>query len=158
MSNSSRWSIGKTILVAGLIAGTIDITDAIVVTHFRGGSPMRMLRFIASGLHGPDVVQSGGTPMSALGLLFHYCIAAGWATLYVLASTRIAALLRRPVVCGLIYGGFVWVMMNYVVLPFSRVRPGPGFQMNWILFNSVGIILLGVGLPIALIAARGRRG
>lgn len=155
MNHSSR-ALGP-ILRAGLIVGALDIADAIVVSLIRGGSPMRMLRYIASGVLGPDAVQAGAAT-SALGLFLHFCIATGWAALFVLASTRIAVLKRRPVLCGMAYGLVVWAGMQYIVLPLSLVRMGPGPQLGWPLANALGIHLLGVGLPIGLVTARWLRG
>ena len=144
------------ILRGGLIAGAADITYAIVLSWIRGGSPMRMLRYIASGLLGPEVVQAG-TAMAAVGLLLHFCIAIGWAALFVLASLRVDALRSHPVVAGLLYGLLVWAVMQYVVLPASLVRPGPGPQLGWPLAGMLAIHALGVGLPIALVTSRWHR-
>lgn len=144
------------ILRGGLIAGTLDITYAIVMAWARGGSPARMLRYIASGLLGPDVVQAGAA-MSALGLLLHFCIATGWSALFVLASLRVAVLRSHPIACGLLYGLLVWAAMHYVVLPASLVRLGPGPQIGWPLVGMLAIHALGVGLPIALVTARWHR-
>jgi len=40
----------QAILFGGLIAGTLDLTSAFIVTGLRGGSHVRMLQSIASGL------------------------------------------------------------------------------------------------------------
>lgn len=153
----SRPGLRGAILRGGLIAGALDIADAIVVAWIRGGSPMRMLRYIASGLLGPDAVQ-GGVATSVLGLLFHFGIATGWAALYVLASIRLPILWRRPLICGALYGLFVWASMQFVVLPLSLVRMGAGPTIGWPLLNALGIHALGVGLPIAIVTARWLRG
>ena len=58
---------------------------------------------IASGLLGPASFQ-GGTTTAALGLVLHFVIAFGFATFYNLASRPFPALVRQPVVCGLLYG------------------------------------------------------
>ena len=62
-------------------------------------------------------------------------------------------LLRRPVLCGLLFGLGVWAFMYQVVLPVTFGRPYsvPALPL---LLNQLGIHLFGVGLPIALIAAR----
>lgn len=139
--------------VGGLVAGILDITDAIVTTLVVGGSPARMLRYIASGLLGQSSFD-GGAATAALGLLLHFVIAFGAATVYVLASQRLPVLVRRPLICGLAYGLVVLIVMRNVVLPLSAVRLA-ATVMPWPqMANQILIHALGVGLPIALAARR----
>jgi len=53
-----------------LIVGTMDITSAIIITLARGGTIMRLMQFIASGVLGKQAFQ-GGLPIAALGLALH---------------------------------------------------------------------------------------
>ena len=141
------------ILWGGLVAGVLDITDAFVVYALRGVSPVKILQSIASGLLGPSA-YSGGGPTAALGLFLHFVIAFGAATTYSLASLKIPALLRHPVRYGLAFGVGVYVFMNYVVLPLSAFRKGSGPFSLPLFVNGVLAVVLLVGLPIALFAAR----
>ena len=118
----------------------------------RGVSPVRILQSIASGLLGPSA-YAGGAPTAALGLFLHFVIAFGAATAYSLASLKIPALLRHPVRYGLAFGVGVYVFMNYVVLPLSAFRKGSGFSLPLFVNGVLAVVLL-VGLPIALLAAR----
>ena len=93
-----------------------------VVTTINGGTPVRVLHAIASGVLGRDAYQ-GGVPAAALGLGLHFLIAIGAATVYLLASRQLPVLLRRPVICGLTFGLAVWVFMYYVVLPITFGGP-----------------------------------
>ncbi|GAB3861531.1 hypothetical protein GCM10028822_41150 [Hymenobacter terrigena] len=145
-------------LVTGLLAGTLDITAActqyVLTTH---KSPVGVLYFVASGLVG-RAAFAGGPGMAVLGLVAHYCIAVAFAVFLYWLSPRLPVLLRYPVLAGLGYGLVVWLIMNLVVLPSSRVavpplKPEPA---------AIGlvILMLCIGLPIALRAARfyaGRR-
>lgn len=144
-----------TIVLGGVTAGVLDILDAFIVTAINGGSPVRVLHAIASGVLGRSAYQ-GGVPAAALGLGLHFMIAIGAATVYLLASRRLPVLLRRPVPCGLAFGLAVWVFMYYVVLPITFSRPNtiPALPQ---LINQLAIHALGVGLPIALWAARSAR-
>ena len=135
------------------MAGVLDIADAFLVSGIRGVSPGRVLRHIASGVLGPGAAQ-GGVPAALLGLLLHFTIATGAAATYFLASRRFPVLVRRPIVCGIIFGLCVWTVMHYVILPASLVRMGPGPQLGWPLVNMLGIHMFGVGVPIALITAK----
>ncbi len=151
--STSRPSPLTAIAVGGLVAGILDITDAIVFTWMAGGSPARMLRYIASGLLGQSSFD-GGLATAALGLACHFTIAFGAATVYVLASRHLPVLVQRPIVCGIGFGVAVLLVMRNVVLPLSAVRMGTA-PMPWPqLANQLLIHALGVGLPIALAARR----
>ncbi len=141
-----------TIGFGGLTAGALDILDAFVVTAINGGSPIRVLHSIASGVLG-RAAYTGGLPAAALGLGLHFLIATSAATVYFLASRKLPVLLQRPVLCGPLFGLAVWAFMYNVVLPLTFGRPYaiPALPQ---LLNQLGIHMLGVGLPIALIAAR----
>jgi hypothetical protein len=117
----------------------------------RGGTPARVLRFVASGVLGA-AAASGGAGVAALGLALHFLIALGWAAVYWMASRKIAFLRTHPVPSGLVYGVFVYFLMALVVVPLSAVPPRP-FVLSPIM---VVIHMLCVGLPIALVLA-GRR-
>lgn len=60
------------ILIAGLIAGTLDILAAIYL--LAGGNAAGVLKYIAAGAFG-QAALAGGTEMIVFGLLFHYIIA-----------------------------------------------------------------------------------
>jgi hypothetical protein len=140
-----------TIIYGGLTAGTLDILDAFIVSGLRGVSPERVLRYIASGVLGPNASQ-GGLEVAALGLGLHFVIALGAATTFWAASQKLSILVRRPVICGLAFGLGVWAFMQYVVVPLSLVRGAAGAPPLLLLLNQFGIHALGVGLPIALFA------
>lgn len=139
------------ILTGGLIAGTLDITAAIVVYAFRGVRPVRILQSVASGLLGPAAF-TGGAATAALGLALHFLIATTAAAVYTLASRRLRALVRQPLPWGALYGVAVYLFMNFVVLPLSAMRRQPfALEMAAIM---VTIHIVCVGLPIALAVRR----
>jgi hypothetical protein len=145
----------QSIGLGGLTAGILDISDAIIVTLINGGAPTRMLQGIASGLLG-RASYDGGLATAALGLAIHFFIATSAATVYFLASRQLTLLLRKPVICGVIFGLMWWALMYQIVLPITFGRP---YTMPALpqLANQLGIHIFGVGLPIALIAARSAR-
>ena len=139
----------RAILWAGLTAGALDITAACVTNYLRAGmSPVRVLHSVASGLLGPGAFE-GGPPVAALGLLLHFVIAFGAATVYVAASRKLRFLVEHPVVCGLLYGAAVYAFMNSVVVPLSAAS----FKIPYNLVG-LGVHLVCIGLPIGLITAR----
>lgn len=133
------------VFVGGVIAGALDLAYAIAVHSPR--KPIFIAQFVASGLLGLKAF-SGGTTTAVLGVILHFTIALGAATVYYLASRKPAFLVKRAVLAGLIYGALVYAFMHIVVLPLSAVPKGPthfiyqAFEFVWHWF--------GVGLPIAL--------
>ena len=144
-----------TIVLGGLTAGILDITDAFVVTAINGGSPARVLHAIASGVLGRDAYQGGATS-AALGLLLHFVIAAGAASAFYVICRLVPSVLRHAVWSGIAFGVAVWVFMYYGVLPitFNRSNVLPAWPL---LLNQLAIHAFGVGVPIALAARRSAR-
>src|SRR5262249_46762196 len=109
----------------GLACGVLDITQACIAWGIQNHvPPQRIFQSVASGLLGSKAFQGGATT-AALGLFLHFLIAFIWATIYYVASRQIAFLTERPVIAGLLYGEFVWVMMNCVVVPLSAIHRWP---------------------------------
>ena len=147
----------RAILWIGLVAGTLDITENLVFNHFRGISPWRVFQYIASGLIGMKAFQNGLASV-ALGVAIHYAIALTWTAVFYAASRRLAILTRRPVLSGLVYGGTVYLLMNFVVLPLSNV-PHPRAAVTLASrINGVLALLLFIGLTISLLTRRYQRG
>lgn len=135
------------ILRAGLLAGTLDVTAALVVYAHSGSESIRLLQGIASGLIGKSALQ-GGLGTALLGLVCHFVIALSWATIYFVASRRVAFLLQHAVVSGIAYGVIVYFVMNHVVIPLSAIGPRPFVLSRAVL--AAAILIPCIGLPIAL--------
>ena len=136
----------QAILWGGMAAGTADIIAA-----FRGGAPMGVLQFIASGLLGKAAL-SGGWPMAVAGLAVHFGLTTIMAALFVLAARRWPELLRSPWLSGLVYGALLFGTMFYVIVPYLSAVQGwktpEGFWRN--LNGAMGHGFF-VGVPIASI-------
>jgi hypothetical protein len=140
------------ILRIGLIAGTLDIADALIFSHFRGATPVMVFQYIASGLIGMRSFQLVWTSV-ALGVAIHYFIALTWTAVFYFASRRFAILIRRPVLSGLLYGIAVYLFMNLVALPLSRVGLAPHVSLVSRV-NGVLALMFCIGLTIALLVRR----
>ena len=117
-TNPSNKNLIRAIAITGLIAGTMDITGATLWFMIRtGNSPIRVLEFIASAAFGREQAFSGNILMSVAGLFFHYVIAYSWTCLFYLAYPKIGLLKANKFMVGIIYGVFVWTMMNLVLVP-----------------------------------------
>lgn len=135
----------------GLLCGVFDITQAFIAWGLTGIKPVAILRHIASGLLGPTAYR-GGAGTAALGLLLHFVIAFGAATVYYVASRSILFMTERAVISGLLYGECVFLFMNFVVVPLSRAPKGH-FTLATLITGPIGHTIL-VGLPIALAVRR----
>jgi hypothetical protein len=129
------------IAAGGLIAGTLDLTQALVL--FGRGVPLA----IAAGLLGPSALQ-GGTVTYILGVLLHFFIAGSATAVYYAASRRLVFLLEHPLVCGLFFGMAVELVMSYVVLPLSALHARGPFELHDVLLG-LGVHMVIIGLPIA---------
>jgi len=148
-----RVGVGRAVLYGTLAVGTLDILDAFVFFGLRNGvRPARILQGIAAGVLTRTAALQGGAATAALGLLLHYGIALAIVATYVGVSRRLPVLARRPLLFGPIYGVAVYVVMNTIVVPMSRI--GGAFAPAWpVLINGLIIHLCAVGLPSALAAA-----
>ena len=134
-----------------LIAGTLDIADALIFYGIRGVPAAGLLRFIAGCLLGASALH-GGLGTAALGLAIHYSITLFWSALFLIAATRVSFLTRYAIASGLLYGALIYIVMNFVVLPLTRLPPRSHHLAPAVLINGVLALLLFMGLPIALIA------
>ncbi len=112
----------KIIALTCLLAGTLDILSAIIDSSIRFKiTPIELFQFIASGVFGPKAF-SGGIPMAIAGLLFHYFIASCWTVFFFLIMPKFKISSKYKIPVGLLYGIFVWLVMNLVVVPLSNVH------------------------------------
>ncbi len=141
----------RPIVLATLIAGTLDIISAFVFAGMAGMSPMAVLVFVASGPFGDAPTATMGWAIA--GLLVHFAIMTCMATAYMIAAPRIPALLRHPVVAGIAYGLFLWIVMYWIVRP-MRWPEMPLPHTAWGIGNALFSHCILVGIPIALVARR----
>jgi hypothetical protein len=143
-----------TIVLGGLVAGALDILDVFILTWANDGSAVRVLQFIASGVLGSGALRGGWTT-AGVGLVLHFVIAVGAATVFLGISRLAPTVLSHPVGAGVAFGLGVFLVMNLVVLPIAGF-PG-GLPSGWRLVNGLLIHAFGVGLPIAWFASRSVR-
>jgi hypothetical protein len=133
----------------GLIAGTLDITSAFVVSGFQ---VMMVLQSIASGLLGADSFK-GGMATAVLGLFLHFFIATTATAVYYFASRKLRVLVEQAYVWGALYGIAVWLFMNLLVLPLSAIPYKISFPLVRVVIGLLIHIVM-IGLPIALVVRR----
>jgi hypothetical protein len=147
---------GKALVTSALIVGALDIVYAFVFSYFRSGTaPARVLQSVASGALGRDAF-SGGTTTAAVGLGFHFLIAFIITAIFFAVAARVPALTRRPVIIGVLYGVVVYLVMNFAVIPLSKIGPRP-LPATLVIVTGVLVHMFLIGVPIASGARRAFR-
>jgi len=141
---------GRKILLATLVAGTLDILSACVYTLIAGRAPINMLKGRASAILGDGAIK-GGAGVALIGLLLHFAIMAVMAAFFVIVADRTPILKSRWLIAGIAYGIGLWAVMNLIVLP---------LRFGWHPFTALGLAeqffshIVLVGIPIAWFARR----
>jgi hypothetical protein len=143
VDKSSAWTA---IGVGGLVAGTLDLTQASIL--FGWDIP----KVIAGGLMGPSAVH-GGAGVYVLGVLLHFFIASSAAATYYAASRKLHFMVEHPLICGLIFGAAVEEVMNLVVLPLSALHARGPYELHD-LIQGLLVHMVVVGLPISFSVRR----
>jgi uncharacterized membrane protein YagU involved in acid resistance len=138
----------KTGFTAGLVAAALDISGAIIVFAYilKLSTPQKILQSVAAGALGKEAYL-GGWQIAIVGLLFHTFIATSFAFFYVLIYPAVKKIIKSPLISGILYGCFVWCVMNLGVLMLIL-----GKQVNpKYIFANLSILIIMVGIPIALL-------
>jgi uncharacterized membrane protein YagU involved in acid resistance len=143
----------KTILKAALIVGTLDILAACTQFYFKTGkTPFKpVLTFVASGLVGKEAFTNGDMMMLA-GLVIHYCIATAFTFFFFYTVARLSFAREHKLLTGILYGAFVWMVMNLLVLPLTNANRLP--KTFWSVTIGMLILICCIGIPLAYLASR----
>jgi len=142
------------IFLSGLIAGTLDILAAVIIYSviLEKTTAVKILQSIASGIFKKEA-YTGGSQMAWYGLGLHYLIAFIFAWFYFMIYPYFPFLKKNLILSGVLYGIFVWIIMNLIVLPIAfPLLPEKHFDFPLIL--SVLILIVCIGLPIAAITQK----
>ena len=136
------------VLAGGGIAATIDIVYACISNFGRyGKSAEWVCQSVATGWLGMAAFD-GGTTTAALGLASHYAILFVAAFIYLRASERLPVLRAQAIACGALYGVWIYLFMNFVVLPLSAFPFHPQYPLMKLVEGFASHALF-VGVPIA---------
>jgi hypothetical protein len=150
--SATRFPI-KTVLLAWLLVGTLDITSATINFLIQGGTnPVNILVYISSAIFGPQAKEIGPPSMAILGMFLHYLVAFTWTCIFFLLYPRLSAMWKNRVVTGIAYGYFMQIIMQFVVVRLSNAPKGP-FNIKGFLING-GILCIAIGIPLSFIAYR----
>lgn len=150
---SSQPNLYRSIIKTGLIAGTLDISAAIVSYYIRfGKGPEGIFRYIARAAFG-DVAKTGGAEYIVAGILFHYLIAFSFTIAFFLLYPLIKKNFSPYIILtGLVYGIIVWCIMNLLIVPSTKITPGILTATS--ITREMLILMCCIGLPIAIFTKR----
>lgn len=105
----------RAILVGGLVAGTLDIGAAALINSV---SPVLIAHYIASGILGRAALSAGAWA-ACLGVLLQWAMSVIIAAIYWLVTAGMPRLRERWWLGGLLAGVVIFLVMNFIVMPFS---------------------------------------
>ena len=138
---------------AGLLAGSLDITVALVESGLEGKTPLHLFQVIAGGLLVKSAFR-GGVATAGLGAFFHFLIATTASAVFYLASRKLKVLVKHPIPSGLLYGVAVYIFMYYFVLPISAYHRQIALPPITKLIRDVAVHMFMVGLPISTVVRK----
>lgn len=129
----------------GLLVALGDTIFASTLWFGWGASGLvKLFQTIAVGVLG-KASYDGGVQAAWLGAGLHLFMATMFVLIYTLVARRFPELLRKPSVYGPLYGVVLYVGMNFVVMPLSRVDASPSFNhLYWILLSLGAHMVFGV--------------
>lgn len=141
------------VFLGGLI---IAIGDTIFATTlwFSWDAPgfTKLFQTIAVGVLGQASYQ-GGVQAAWLGAGLHLFMASMFVLAYTLVSRRAPQLLRKPLAYGALYGVLLYAIMNFMVMPLSRVDAHPTLKHpDWLIYSV--LVHMAFGMVCVLFARR----
>jgi hypothetical protein len=133
------------VLLGGLV---IAIGDTIFASTLWFGWSLqglvKLFQTIAVGVLG-KASHDGGVAAAGLGAGLHLFMATMFVLVYTLVARRMPQLLLKPFVHGPLYGVVLYLVMNFVVLPLSRVDAHPTLaHPDWIILSILAHMVFGV--------------
>jgi uncharacterized membrane protein YagU involved in acid resistance len=142
----------ETIFLAGLVSGVLDSIAASIVFNIKLGlSPGQVMQYVASAVYGPDAFK-GGTYTIIIGTALHFIIAFAAAAIFLYAYPKVKILKSHTITAGLAFGLGIWLFMNFLIIPLTKIQPAPFDAMAALISAAWHMVL--VGLPIALIVKK----
>jgi hypothetical protein len=145
-------SMAKKIIWVGLLVGLLDALAAVINAYFSFGlMPYGVFQYIASGLIGQKAYQSQALPVS-LGVIIHFSIAITITFIFYHAYIRFKKASTPKFLMGSMYGLWVWLVMNYIIIPFSLIGTYPENPTQIVIGLLIHIFV--IGIPIELLTRR----
>lgn len=147
----------RAVLLTALVAGILDLTIGVlgyyimVTGHLPDNIPAyfkNVLRYIASAAFGK--AEGNESTMELAGLFFHFFIAISFTWFYFLIFPSIRLFHRSIIASTVIYGLFVWAMMNMVIVPISALKTQAiPPDLKKALYQAI-VLMICIALPVTL--------
>jgi len=142
----------RRMLLAGLVAGTLDIGAACLINHV---GPVIICRAIARGILGKPSFNEG-LASAAFGLVLQWLMSILIAACCFFAARRLPRPLKgRWIGTGLLFGVVIFLVMNYLIVPLSAVGHRPHFDAPSLIENLIAMLVF--GLIVSVFAREPRR-
>jgi hypothetical protein len=127
----------------------IGILDGIAAVTILGNMNFSgVWKYVASGFFGEKAFK-GGYEMVYFGIAFHMLVSLIWSIVYYFTLRKVLFFQKNKIIGGLIYGVIIWLIMTFLILPFTNV-PKSTFII-FVAFKQIVILMLCVGLPISFL-------
>ncbi len=141
------------ILGVALLVAVLDGAFAVLyyVNVLGAAAFRRVWQSVASGWMGKASFDGGAATVS-LGLATHLLVALIWTLIYTFVVQRIAIverLVKTPrgrVLVGVAFGAFIWLFMNFAVVPLSQAHQSS--PATWRFWGMLAWHMIGVGPPL----------
>lgn len=154
---SSTGKFIRAILLTALVAGILDLTIGILGYYvmINGYLPenistymKNVLRYISSAAFEKDA--GSDSTMELAGILFHFFIALSFTWFYFLIYPSIRLFHRSILASTVLYGLFVWAVMNMLIVPLSKLdTPFIPADLKKALFQAF-VLMLCIALPVTI--------
>lgn len=158
---SSTGKFIRAVLLTALVAGILDLTIGVLGYYVmvNGHLPeniltymKNVLRYIASAAFGKG--EGSESRMQLAGFLFHFFIALSFTWFYFLIYPSIRLFHRGTLASTILYGLFVWAVMNMLIVPLSALNtPHIPTDLEKALYQAI-VLMLCIALPITIGAKR----
>lgn len=133
--------------IAGISGALVDLGVAAVYWSQFHVDAIRIPQGIAAWIIGRDAF-GGGAATALLGLLLYCGLGCAVCALYRVAAGRWRVLLRRPILCGALYGTLAYGVIFWIMAPLLT-GDGGSTKPEW-LGLCVATYILAIGIPCAL--------
>lgn len=145
----------RLIVKAGLIVGTLDILAAFLNFYIQTGkNPTIVLKYIASAALGKTAMYDP-ILVILLGLMFHFIIAFVFTVFFSLICDKLWLWFKNTYLIAILYGIFIWLIMNLLVVPNSLATKIP-FTWSNALLNCV-ILIICIGFPLSYLFFKNKK-
>ncbi len=138
------------LVLGGVCLAVSELGFAMAYWAMQQVPPIRIPQSIASWILGNHAF-AGGWTSALLGTALYALLMVGVVLAYRLASQRHHLLLRRPLVCGAVYGMAMYLLVFQIVVPHFTAATAQPMAPDWLLACVVAYIVL-IGIPCAKLA------